>query len=592
MKRYLNLIAGTIFVLCLAAFAAGCHGEGTGAAAELESGGDDGGVIEEMEMTAIILADGRRGIALSFSEAIPESIPEASASKADASTLTRSQVEALMSVDGAQINSVNWSPDGKYASVFGEFPYCASLTLRILEFMPDGSDFVATVDMPKNPKDINGDCIADVPIYDKLPGMIYVFEGSEAMDLSVPKPSQLSLADIDPADYWSFQMSIEGDRGVINLGDLCSAGLGVFAAADTKFHQLHIWEGLDSTEELAIWNFKLGDLGASIAQPISIGDMNGDGKFDFAFGDLLVDGNGDLVIDPDSGKPISAYYYVLGGIDLSAYDYGWRAASFSYVPDDFSGIKGQCGGAFGNFNGDISAAGFPLDDVAVCFKYTSYQEILIAFGSEGLSGVSDLNSSSIINVSGHSIGDIAGGDLDGNGADDVAVAMYNQVLGENEVRLFLNEKEAAENVGDRSASASSATIADEYGGAYQDIEVNSPGDINGDGFDDLVYFSMTMDEYGKSYAMMYLFFGRQQWPEELSTAEADIVIQGLYAMPDTQFKAIGYFGDLDNDGYDELALYADNFGASYVYIYKGRDLMKGALDFENDPSAIISFSTK
>jgi hypothetical protein len=460
MKRYFNLVAGTIFVLGLMAFVAGCHGGGSSADAELESGGDDGGVIEQ-DMMAIMLADGRRGIALSFPEAIPESLPEASASKADAPVFTRAQVEALMSVEGAQINSVNWSADGKYAAVFGEFPHCATLTLKVLTFMADGSDFEATVTMPKSSKDIDGDCTADVPVYHEKSGIIYVFEGPEAMDLSVPKPSVLSLADLDPTDYWSFEMGVEGNRGVVNLGHVRSAEVGVFAAADSKNHQLHIWEGLDSTDELAIWNFALGDLGAPLAPPISVGDFNGDGNDDFAFGDLLVDENGDPVLDPDSGKPIAAYYYVLEG-DLASYEYGHQAAAFSYVPDNLASIKGQCGGVFGNFNGDVSEAGYPLGDVAACFKYTNYQEIVIGYGTESLTAVDVLARSSIINVSGDGIGNIAGGDLDGNGADDLALAMYNGTLGENEVRLFLNEKGAPEGIGDRSASSNSTTISDEY----------------------------------------------------------------------------------------------------------------------------------
>jgi hypothetical protein len=119
------------------------------------------------------------------------------------------------------------------------------------------------------------------------------------------------------------------------------------------------------------------------------------------------------------------------------------------------------------------------------------------------------------------------------------------------------------------------------------IEVHSPGDINGDGFDELAILSVTEDEFGKAHAAMYLFFGRQQWQPELSTADADVVIVGQNSWPDTKFTTIGYFGDLDNDGYDELALYVDNVGASSIYIYKGRRLMKNALDFKNDPSAII-----
>jgi hypothetical protein len=595
MKRYSNLVTWTVFVLGLLAFVAGCSDSGP-TWAEIESGGDDGDATVE-EMTASSLADGRRGIGISFPEAIPASLPEASLSKAEAVTLTRAQMEALLSVKDAQgrekqINSVIWAADGMSAKVFGEFPYCAALTIEGKAMNPDGSDFEATVLMPKNRKDIDGDCTADSPIYDKVLQIIFGFMGEEVLDLSQPKPYALNLADLDPADYWSVVgINAAGNRGVVNLGLTDSSGLGVFSATNDDTNKIQLWKGLDSENPAAIWNLKIGEIaGTNLGPPFSVGDINGDAFMDYAFADFLVDAEGEVVIDPDSGKPIPAYYYVLGGADPSQFDYAWQAADLTFVLEG-PGPK-TCGVALGNFNGDVSAGGYPMGDIAVCLKYTSYQEILIAYGAETLTDVESMGQSSIVNVSSFGMNKIAGGDFDGNGVADIAVALTDNTAQTGELRLFLNEAASADSIGDISMAAGAAKISDDFKYVSDVNDVYSPGDINSDGMADLVLFSFYLDEMGYTVPIAYVFYGREDWSGDLGVANADIVIDSGIPNTDFKFDAVLDMGDLDNDGYDELEVSAVEMGTEYWYIYRGRPLMKKSLDMKDDPSAIVRFTGK
>jgi len=594
MKSYFNSIARAVLVLGLMAILAGCHDGGSSSGADIDSG-DDGGTIAG-ELSASSLSDGSRGIGISFPEAIPKTLPEASVSKAEAVTLTRAQVEALMSVRDEQgrekqINNIIWAADGMSAKVFGEFPYCAALTLEGKSLNPDGSDFSVTVMMPKNRKDLDGNCTADSPVYDAVLQIIFGFMGEDIVDLSKPKPNTLNLADIDPADYWSVVgINVDGGRGVVNLGDTDGSGIGMFSATNGDTNKIQIWKGLESEDPAAIWTLKIGEIaGGNLGPPFSVGDINGDAFMDFAFSDFLVDSEGGVVIDPDSGKPIPAYYYVLGGADPSQFDYAWQASDITFVLEG-PGLQ-LCGAAMGNFNGDVSASGYPIGDIAVCLKYTSYQEIVFAYGTEAFAEIENLEQASILNVSSFGMNGIAGGDFDGNGVADIAVAMTDKSAQIGEVRLFLNDAASADAIGDRSVSSESAKISDDFKFVSDKNEIYSPGDINGDGMADLVVFSFYLNDIAETVPIAYVFYGREDWSGDLGVADADIVINNKSPSSTFKFDYLLEVGDLDNDGYDELAVVTDEMGAKFIYVYRGRGLMKSSLDMKYDPSSLIMFSS-
>ena len=91
------------------------------------------------------------------------------------------------------------------------------------------------------------------------------------------------------------------------------------------------------------------------------------------------------------------------------------------------------------------------------------------------------------------------------------------------------------------------------------------GDVNGDGLDDMVIGDWG---YNNKQGRVYLYFGNQRGiapqPNKIFEAES--------GLSDSEFGFRNVLGDVDNDGYADLAVYADNYGgnaAGRVYLYYG-----------------------
>src|SRR5262249_34666795 len=84
----------------------------------------------------------------------------------------------------------------------------------------------------------------------------------------------------------------------------------------------------------------------------------------------------------------------------------------------------------------------------------------------------------------------------------------------------------------------------------------------------------TMNASGSASAMqghrVYLFYGRPQWPEQISTADADAVIPAV-----TVVFGGAAAGDLNGDGYADLTLMREH---SVQFIFGGRERLQGAID--------------
>lgn len=121
-----------VLALGLATFVVACHGSDEASEAEVGTG-DDGTVEEEVGQITLLgqVADGSRGILISF----PEDLPEASVSKADdvdveidLEGLTQEEVEASIAIRNAAgqavgINRMNWL-DAKTLRLSAAFHSC------------------------------------------------------------------------------------------------------------------------------------------------------------------------------------------------------------------------------------------------------------------------------------------------------------------------------------------------------------------------------------------------------------------------------------------------------------------------------------
>jgi FG-GAP repeat protein/VCBS repeat protein len=268
-----------------------------------------------------------------------------------------------------------------------------------------------------------------------------------------------------------------------------------------------------------------GSFGASVNDA---GDVNGDG-----FHDLIIGVRDDF---NDLGVQVGRVYVHLGSASGPAQDAAWIAEG-----DQYFGLFGWCASGAGDVNGD------GYDDVIVSEPSRDQSEISIGrvhvfHGSAaGLSAtadwITDGNPFSLLRaVSG-------AGDVNGDGYGDVIVGDQ----GYETAYVYLGSAQGLASGGTRLTHTNSAR----YGYA-----VAGAGDVNGDGYDDVLVGDYYL--YGKVYAYLGSPSGTDpSW---------SWLIQGSY-----YGSQVAGAGDVNGDGFADV-LYSVGLGSSSpgeVYLHLG-----------------------
>jgi len=268
----------------------------------------------------------------------------------------------------------------------------------------------------------------------------------------------------------------------------------------------------------------------------SAGDVNGDGYDDVIVGAYLYD-NG----EPNEGR---------------AYVYYGSAAGLSLTPD-WTGEINQVGAQFGysvGTAGDVNGDGYS-DVIIGAFLYDNGQDAeggaFVYHGSaSGLSATPDWSAES--NQAGARFGASVGtaGDVNGDGFDDVIVGAYNYDHGE------IDEGRAAVYEGSASglSRTPSWTVDGKQSGAQLGYAVGTAGDVNGDGFDDVV---VGADQYAHGQTnegeiAIYTGSATGLSPQRVVWSESDQSDALLGS-------AAGTAGDVDGDGFADVIAGAQFF---------------------------------
>ncbi|PXF60709.1 MAG: hypothetical protein C4B59_07715 [Candidatus Methanogaster sp.] len=159
------------------------------------------------------------------------------------------------------------------------------------------------------------------------------------------------------------------------------------------------------------------------------------------------------------------------------------------------------------------------------------------------------------------------GDVNNDGYDDVIVGAWgNDGGGSNAGRMYIY-------LGGSTMDNSADVI---FTGAAANDELGDPaafaGDLNGDGYDDVIVAAPYNDAGGNDAGRAYILFGG----DPMDNA-ADLIITGS-AGDELGAWSANYAGDVNNDGYDDVVVSACYKGAGFVYIYLGGSLMGNVAD--------------
>lgn len=404
--------------------------------------------------------------------------------------------------------------------------------------------------------DINGDGFSDIiagaPFNDAAgneAGRAYVFLGGAAMD----NTADITITGAAAGDNLGHSVSTAGDINGDGYSDVIAGAFGNDEAGSSA-GRAYLHTGgmsLDNiTDAIFSGDAANDNFGISVS---AAGDVNGDGFSEIIIGAVNNDAGG-----TDAGR---AYLYInsLSGTDI-------EDEVYTGATSDFLGFSVSDAG---DVNGD------------------GYSDVIIgAIGNNSARGIAYIHfggtvpdNTPEVTLTGAAAGDNFGwsvsgtGDVNGDGYDDVIVgALYNDAGGSNAGRAYLYFGGAAMNsVAD--VIFTGAAADDNFGSSVSDA-----GDVNADGYPDIIIGAPGNDAGGGNEGRAYVYFGGA-----IMNNTADILLNEGLSNNDLFGTSVSSAGDVNGDGYGDLVIGAYNYdlkGAAFVYF--------GGVTIANNPDVSIT----
>jgi hypothetical protein len=277
----------------------------------------------------------------------------------------------------------------------------------------------------------------------------------------------------------------------------------------------------DGTSQTAATRL-LSDTGGYVGSPVSgIGDVNGDGYADVAAGGFVFLGGKEGIV---SGGPATA-------------------ASRLEATNVVSSIA-----AAGDVNGD------GYTDVIV--GYIGGTALLYLGSPSGISGSSP--ATRLRGLSSYGLRVAGAGDVNGDGYADVIVgAMFG-----GEVLVFLG---SAAGIPDGGPASAATRLVDNSNDVWFGWSVSSAGDVNRDGYGDIVVGDPFWGPLEARYGAAFIFAGSASGIQSGTASIAAVrLTTPRPAVP--LGSSVSGVGDVDRDGYPDIVVGADQSGMAFLYL--------------------------